>query len=363
MIRLAKSIDLTGKRFGRLVVIRRASDQIQPNGRKVKQWLCKCDCGKEAEVRGSALTSGNTKSCGCLKKIYTDTKVEDLKGKRFGSLLALYFLRKKVKKGTVIYWKCLCDCGNYVDVKSYDLRHGKIKNCGCQKEEKPNKKEDISGQKFGELTAIRLLSPEEKIKGRDYNWLCRCACGNEIQTSINKLRSGKAKDCGCITNNKKPKEDLLNKKFGDLKVIKYMGNSSWNCVCKCGNTVIASTHQIIYGLVKSCIRCKEEKVLDLSGRKFGKLLVVKKDSKTNQKHPYWICQCDCGNIVSKRQDVLLNGISEYCHAFCDEKYDDITLKGISKTRIHHIWVHMKQRCYNENNPSYKYYGARGDKGM
>lgn len=53
---------LTGKRFGRLLVVRE-------NGRGPKggvAWLCKCDCGKEVTVDGYALVRGNNKSCGCL---------------------------------------------------------------------------------------------------------------------------------------------------------------------------------------------------------------------------------------------------------------------------------------------------------
>ena len=53
--------DLTGNRFGRLTVIGRK----EPHG-KIVEWDCKCDCGNEVVVRGNNLTSGNTKSCGCL---------------------------------------------------------------------------------------------------------------------------------------------------------------------------------------------------------------------------------------------------------------------------------------------------------
>ena len=63
--------DLTGRKFGRLTVIERAEDHIQPNGKHQIQWLCKCDCGSEVIVRGSNLKNGNTKSCGCLQKEMT----------------------------------------------------------------------------------------------------------------------------------------------------------------------------------------------------------------------------------------------------------------------------------------------------
>lgn len=62
--------DLTGKRFGRLVVIKRAEDYMAPNNLKIAQWLCKCDCGGEIIVRGASLTrtKNATKSCGCIQK-------------------------------------------------------------------------------------------------------------------------------------------------------------------------------------------------------------------------------------------------------------------------------------------------------
>lgn len=59
--------DLTGKRFGRLTVIKRVDDYyISPKGIKMIKWLCKCDCGNEIVTTGNCLKRGHTKSCGCL---------------------------------------------------------------------------------------------------------------------------------------------------------------------------------------------------------------------------------------------------------------------------------------------------------
>lgn len=61
--------DLTGQRFGRLVVVRQAEDYVAPSGRRFTQWVCNCDCGTQGVVKlGSNLTSGFTKSCGCIQK-------------------------------------------------------------------------------------------------------------------------------------------------------------------------------------------------------------------------------------------------------------------------------------------------------
>lgn len=54
---------LKGERFGRLV----AKKRIEPAGPNGYRWICKCDCGKWKEVRGSALTTGQVQSCGCLR--------------------------------------------------------------------------------------------------------------------------------------------------------------------------------------------------------------------------------------------------------------------------------------------------------
>ncbi|RHO08431.1 AP2 domain-containing protein [Clostridium sp. AM22-11AC] len=60
---MGKMIDLTGQRFGRLVVIERAGSR----GGKAT-WLCQCDCGNQTVVIGGILRRGLTKSCGCLSK-------------------------------------------------------------------------------------------------------------------------------------------------------------------------------------------------------------------------------------------------------------------------------------------------------
>jgi hypothetical protein len=57
-----KLMDLSGMKFERLEVIRRAE---KPNSKNY-HWLCRCDCGNEIIVSTSNLCSGNTKSCGCL---------------------------------------------------------------------------------------------------------------------------------------------------------------------------------------------------------------------------------------------------------------------------------------------------------
>lgn len=59
-------LDLSGQRFGRLVILRQAEDYVLKSGRRKIQWLCQCDCGKTKIIKTDNLRSGCTKSCGCL---------------------------------------------------------------------------------------------------------------------------------------------------------------------------------------------------------------------------------------------------------------------------------------------------------
>lgn len=61
-----KYIDLTGEKFGRLTVLERVDDYVSPKGQKQKQYLCKCECGKNTITHGNSLMKGVTQSCGCF---------------------------------------------------------------------------------------------------------------------------------------------------------------------------------------------------------------------------------------------------------------------------------------------------------
>ena len=119
-------IDLTGKNFGKLIVVERAG--VTKNGNPT--WLCKCECGNEAVVSGDSLRSGHTKSCGCLsRRLSGERNIVDLTGKLFGSLFVTErFGSTHDGKAT---WKCVCECGAEKIVEGYQLRSGKTKSCGC----------------------------------------------------------------------------------------------------------------------------------------------------------------------------------------------------------------------------------------
>jgi len=74
-------VDLTNSRFGRLLVIERAEKAKDGHA----CWLCRCDCGETKIVVGKDLRTGHTKSCGCLGKVNQPVVL----GQRFGRLVVL----------------------------------------------------------------------------------------------------------------------------------------------------------------------------------------------------------------------------------------------------------------------------------
>lgn len=63
-----KPIDLTGQRFGKLVVLGIDSRYVSPCGATAIKWRCQCDCGNIIVVLGKNLRSGNSTNCGCVRK-------------------------------------------------------------------------------------------------------------------------------------------------------------------------------------------------------------------------------------------------------------------------------------------------------
>mgnify|MGYP007005325080 CR=1 FL=1 len=117
---MSAPVDIRGKVFGELTAIEPTG--LRRGGRIV--WRCRCTCGAEVFVPAKELRSGNTKSCGHLKK-----QTNDLTGQRFGKLVAEYDTGKRYQHNAV--WHCKCDCGAEVDVIGRSLTSGNTRSCGC----------------------------------------------------------------------------------------------------------------------------------------------------------------------------------------------------------------------------------------
>lgn len=132
---------MIGKRFGKLVVIKRAGTHVTPSGQKKPTWLCQCDCGNQKIVASQDLKTGHTKSCGCLPTKKKGSGLHDLVGRRFGKLVVIeraeedYQYESKGKTTTSPRWICQCDCGNITIAQGGNLRSGATTNCGCERKQ------------------------------------------------------------------------------------------------------------------------------------------------------------------------------------------------------------------------------------
>lgn len=131
-----KPKDITNQRFGRLTAIRNLGKMP---GDTVYTWECQCDCGNTINIKIGSLTSGNTKSCGCLKKdaltlrnqknsdagkISPGTKIQKL------TIIKDIGYREQVPGHSRIWYLCECECGNIVEVMGNRLKSGNTGSCG-----------------------------------------------------------------------------------------------------------------------------------------------------------------------------------------------------------------------------------------
>ena len=131
---MSKLIDLTGNKYGRLTVLHKDTERKTNSG---SYWICQCDCGKIKSVKSSSLRRGEIESCGCLRNERTyeanEHNRDHLEGQRFGKLTVIG--RDETKPKGVVYWICLCDCGNLTSVRGANLKtqdiNYKTVSCGC----------------------------------------------------------------------------------------------------------------------------------------------------------------------------------------------------------------------------------------
>lgn len=188
-----KLIDLTGQRFGSLIVIER-----DYSDKKNARWFCQCDCGKIVSKSGQGLRKGestccNRRTCPNKKELF-----ENLRGQVFGRLTVIEPTENRINKSVV--WRCQCECGNEKMVSAASLKTGKTKSCGCLKEETDKMPKgnviDMLNQKFGHLTVI---ARDGSDKNGEAKWLCECDCILHSKISVlgSNLRTGHTQSCGC----------------------------------------------------------------------------------------------------------------------------------------------------------------------
>lgn len=130
---MSKQKNLSGMKFNNLSVIK----EVGKDKYNQVLWECVCECGNTKIARSYDLTSGRTKSCGCIQREASKNNGHkngyDLTGRRFGNLTVIK--RSESKYGNRM-WECVCDCGNIIKASSSKLISGEYKSCGCMKKER-----------------------------------------------------------------------------------------------------------------------------------------------------------------------------------------------------------------------------------
>lgn len=168
-------------------------------------WKCRClKCGLERDYSIQTLKLPRENSCVC-----TCTRSGVKIGDRYDRLVAIKRDLSRVGKGQV-YWLWQCDCGNIVSLPLKQIKNGNNSSCGCKQRESrlvnckigyEKSLIDLTGQRFGKLVALRMLTDEEaegRPKANKY-WKCQCDCGNTHIVSTSNLRSKSGtRSCGCV---------------------------------------------------------------------------------------------------------------------------------------------------------------------
>lgn len=182
-------------------------------------------------------------------------KSADLRDQTFGDFQTLYrTINPGSNKSGHAYWVCRCQlCKSYVVKSANSLKRGK-NLCSCRN--------DLTGKRFGRWNVLYLV--EDRTKKRGFIYHCKCDCGAEKDVPAETLRRGESQSCGCLQKEKAAENGRKTR-------------------------------------------------IDLTGQRFGKLVAQYPIySGDKERHSRWVCQCDCGNIVSIDMGNLRSGKSASC---------------------------------------------------
>lgn len=99
---------------------------------------------------------------------------------------------------------------------------------------------------------------------------------------------------------------------------------------------------------------------DLTGQRFGRLVVLEQAGRSKNRHVMWLCQCECGKQKVIMANHLQSGRTKSCGCFMDEaRVINNTTHGLSETRLYKVWRAMRARCTLPSQKCYENYGGRG----
>lgn len=102
------------------------------------------------------------------------------------------------------------------------------------------------------------------------------------------------------------------------------------------------------------------KLIDLTGRRFGRLVVMEREQHRKSKGIAWVCMCDCGKKTIVTSDKLKNGHTKSCGCLWLETIKQSNRKhGQTETKLYRVWRGIISRTCNPSSTNYANYGGRG----
>lgn len=198
-------------------------------------------------------------------------------------------------------------CGHTKLIRVLDV-YGIGKEVRKKRQEAPRNNLDISGQRFGRLTAIKDVGS----KNHSRLWEFQCDCGKIIITAGRSAISGNTKSCGCqkIDALSSQKFDHAGMRYGHLVAIEFIKSikktTYWRFRCDCGNeNYEASVNSVKYRAKKrelvscGCGIFKKPSYEDYTGLRVGMLVALKRIRSAKYGGSIWQWKCDCGNFVER----------------------------------------------------------------
>ena len=170
---------------------------------------------------------------------------------------------------------------------------------------------DLKGKQFGEMTVLEKDVELSQTKKRIY-WKCQCSCGRIKSIRTDGLKN--IKTCG------ECKKDLTNQRFGRLVALEKgkkdkASHQYWICKCDCGNIVEVNSDNLRRGLTQSC-GCLHSEVIhqNLFKDLTGQKFgkLIALSYKIIDSKTYWLCKCECGNQTLVTRNNLINGHTQSC---------------------------------------------------
>lgn len=225
-----------------------------------------------------------------------------------------------------------CECGIEKETDYKQLKRGGIKSCGCLNEEIKTKVSE--GDVFNLWTVIKETEGYFDKKGEKVGrtFLCKCVCGKEKNVHLHSLKKGDSKSCGCqgiIREEKIKKEKIIPQDTED---------EQWKELVSYQGYYISTLGRLFNFKFQYMFPKKKSYSVTIDWKEYG---------------------------FQARNELYKTFIGDFdnkTHTVFGEKLENIELKETGTKRVRNlrnVYSSMKVRCYNENNPDYKNYGARG----